>query len=69
MLRSELKHCAAFSLSLGDGITVIRLPINLSIVLLKQLINQLLNALEKTLSYYYRNAVIKSLFAEKCYKV
>jgi len=33
---------------LCDGIAVIRLPINPSIVLLGQLINQFLNALEKT---------------------
>jgi len=37
-----------FSPSLCDGIAVIRLPINPSIVLLGQLINQFLNALDKT---------------------
>lgn len=37
-----------FSPSLGNGIVVIRLPINPSIVLLRQLISQFLKALEKT---------------------
>jgi len=37
-----------FSPSSGNGIVVIRLPINPSIVLLRQLIRQFLKALEKT---------------------
>jgi len=37
-----------FSPSSGNGIVVIRLPINPSIVLLRQLINQFLKALDKT---------------------